>query len=157
MDGFRVETARLVQVGGLYTVAGRRLDDCADRLRSLFHVLETQTVAGDVSAKLRSSIASAEDAARHSHSLGAQCAEIADAYERTERQVSAVVAALPASGAFASRRAADIIANSVFAVEPTRVNNSYRPVKPVIFNGNQLPCEGWLLDRAIKASLEGES
>ncbi len=147
MDGFRVDTTALIQAGSQYASISARLSDDGERLRELASLLEGQTIGGDVSDLLRGAIRTVETASEDSRELSKQCAGVSEAYERVERQVAAVVAALPSTSPFAEAAASG----------QTNLYGAYRPTKPVLFGGNRLPCESWLLDRAIKASLEGES
>jgi hypothetical protein len=148
MDGFRVETTGLAQAASKYGAIAGQLSEDADRLRGLMGELGGQTLGGNLYDMLRGAIRTVEATSEESRELGGQCVEMAGVYERVEKQVASLVASLPSVSPFADAASPGL---------PDRVSGPYRPAKPVLFNGNRLPCESWLLDRAIKASLEGES
>lgn len=161
MGEFRVETSELAAVGGRYDAIGQRLEENLTRLHKTLAMLKGQTVDLDVLGSLIAAISELEAAARELKNLGADCRKIAGVYERVERQVASLVAALPSVSPFSSSSPpGQPAAAPTTAAEHTvfvRVESRYRPAPPVFISGNRLPCESWLLARAAKATMEGDT
>lgn len=161
MDGFRVETSELAQASARYDSVGKNLEDGLARLRRIQAELKGQTVGQDVLEPLLAAIKTLESAAREARDLGGQCREIADVYERVERQVAALVAALPAatqdSPSTPVRQPSPVRIVSQETAGTIRVESNYSPAPPIFMSGNRLPCESWLLARAVRAMMEGET
>lgn len=152
MDGFKVETTALAQVSADYYAVSERLSDDTERLRRIQETLRGKSIGSDIPELLRVALHELESSAVEARELGAQCEEIADVYNLAEKQVASVVAALSVVSPFSNMPAT----SGNMAAGHVRVDSPYQSAKPVLFSGNQLPCESWLLDRAIKASMEGE-
>jgi len=158
MSGFRVDTNALAGSGAKYRAAGKRLADSAGQLRAARETLRTQTVGEEVAKLLRDAARVAEETAAQARELGIDCEQIADVYERTERQVSSVVEALSQAAtaftAVGATTASNLTTDGIFEQAATRVASAYKPADPVLISGNRLPSEGWLLSRALRAQAE---
>lgn len=148
MDGFRVETMELAGLGSQYHAVSRGLADDMSGLQRAIRALSTQTVGDEVPALLRTAVQTLAQAIDDTQELARQCGEIATAYERTEQRVAAVVAALPSKSPFDAPAAA----GSRVAPARVRVQSRYHAAPTAaILSGNRLPCEGWLLQRTLRA------
>lgn len=157
MNGFRVETIALAESGTGYRNAALRLADSADRLREAQRTLQSQEIDADIAALLSSAELLAYEAAAECRELNAQCEEIAQVYELTERRVASIVQSLPQITAFTSAvnhslaaMEEQIFHTLSYAQAHSRVDSRYNPTTPVMLSSNRLPCESWLLDRAIR-------
>ena len=154
MKGIKVETIALAKSGAEYRAVGEQLGGCAGRLRAVQKTLRTQTIGEEVREMLSTATRMADDIAIEAQELGAQCEEIAEVYNRTESRVSSLVAELSlATAMFSSSNMQGALASEVSTQTSTRVDSPYRPTNPALLCGNHLPCESWLLDRALKANM----
>ena len=164
MKGFRVDTAALSEASTGYLAVSKSLSESCRRLRAAQEMLQTQTVTEDIAELLNSAMGLAEKAAKEARELGQMCEEVAEVYNKAERTTIALVDSLPyGTAAFTASlntsKSAPAQSND-FASElklisdklRKRVNTHLRPVEPLLFCNNRLPCEGWLLTRALKAA-----
>lgn len=170
MNGFRVETNALRDAGAAFRSASKNFEDVARRLRISRSVLKTQSLPVDIAELLASAISAADAIAEEVLDFSQQCVEISEVYDRTERKVSALVDALPrgiagfisaasldssfsVSGDKKSLYDNDFILGMQLATERLikRVDSPLIPAEPVLLCSNSLPCESWLLVRAMKA------
>ena len=154
MKSIKVETIALARSGAEYRTAGEQLGGCARRLRAVQKTLQTQTISEEAREMLSTATRMADAIAMEAQELGAQCEEIAEVYNKTERAVSSLVAELSLAAAmFTSEGVSVVSENAAPAQTSARVDSTYRPISPAMLCGNRLPCESWLLNRAIKASM----
>jgi len=161
MDGFNVNIIELAESAPGYSRAGEQLSDTSSRLRKARTMLRAQRIAGVDQAlvALLTAIEMADTAATEAHDLARQITQIAHVYDTTERQVREEVSALTAgAGMFAPiGMAAGAATQAMMATDrqTANVDSVFTPVAPaMIVSSNRMPSEGWLMDRAIKASLE---
>jgi hypothetical protein len=165
MDGFNVNTDALTQSGAKYQKASSELSDCARRLRKMLEMLHTQRIDGVDQAinMLNAAIDLANKSTAQAKKLGQQCEQISQVYEMTERQIFMSVEALSHGGnAFASDVALAAGAfglaahtNSPISPQLSHVDSNFAPAAPAIIVGNRrMSSEDWLMNRAIKATVE---
>ncbi|MCL2287258.1 MAG: hypothetical protein FWC32_12970 [Firmicutes bacterium] len=168
MNGFRVNTTTLSETSAGYNAVSNSLLDSSRHLKAIQETLSTQTIAKDIVELLDSTISLVNNTAMEARELGQQCVMIAEVYERTERKVAAMVDALPLGTTALSTLISAAQNNSALYQEDdfikqlgsftpevqTRVSTHLKPAEPVLLCSNRLPSEGWLMDRAIKATVK---
>lgn len=161
MDGFKVDTTALSESSKNYQAIGNSLQESVRHLQAIQETLKTQTLAAGIAELLSSAINHANEAAREACVLGEKCVSIADVYEKTERNVAAIVESLPCgTGLFSNLSvnhgtttgSSGSLADgfNIFDIEKPYVDTNLRPAEPVAFSSNRLPSEGWLMDRAMR-------
>ena len=166
-DGFNVNTDALSATSVKYRAVSASLSASCQKLQELQLVLQNQTLPAAIAESFGLAIATVRAAAQETDRYGQQCKEIAQVYDRTEKEVLALVDTLltgtaftlPASGANAGMRKAASLGgakglDNIFnkPALAARVDSPLISVAPVMFAGNRLPCESWLLNRAMKAA-----
>lgn len=155
MDGFRIDTTAMEELSLQYSAVGRALIDNLDELRRITGVLRTQTIGQKLPELISAVTTSLEEASRDTEELGSQCREIAAAYLHTEKQVASLVAGLTSALPFTVQSAEH--GENTFMSAPVSVNSQYHLMQSIFLSGNRLPCESWLLERTIRANMDGGS
>jgi hypothetical protein len=159
MDGFKVDTIALSRAGISYKKVGNNLSDAALELRAIqISLSQSQTISPEISELLREVISNLEQCVSDANDLGRKCEEVSDIYEGTERRVMAMVNELFAKALFtqsaAPARSSRLFGNPFDGAATPRIMSDFIPIAPIMFTGNRLPGENWLLERALKEMID---
>lgn len=153
MAGFKVDTLALIEASRRFDAASFALATDAERLRKAARLLEGQTI-GAIRDDMLVAHAALEQAADAVRGLGRQERAIAEVYERTERRVGAVVAALPAGALMQAPSSAWAACEGSPSCQ-VQVTTALLSGASTFFSNSRLPAESWLLARAVSAREKG--
>lgn len=155
-EGFKVNTEALIASGTKYRNASIPLQTACTELQGIKDILVNEMMAPmSIVEPMSEAIDMALAIIEEINKMDGKCKEIAEVYTRVERQVGKIIDALPYNVGFAPAVAttARLSIPNVFKVtNRIRVTTDLKPAKPVLLASNRLPCEGWLLNRAINAT-----
>ena len=159
-NGFKVNTDMLSATGVKYSVISAGLSASCRQLQQLQLVLNEQTLPAAIAQSFGQAVAAVRSAVQETSRYGQQCKEIAQVYDRTEKDVQTLVDTLLTRSIFdtvsppaalAAMQGLDKIFSPPAPTHTIRVDSPLTPIAPVMLAGNRLPCESWLLNRAVKA------